>query len=146
MDEYGYGHGYGHGHGHGMNRVALDPLYEREVAARRDELRGFMAHAGTYLLVCAALLIANLLTAPGDLWVLWPTFGWGMGVASHAAGVLGRPGGRCHRHGSARMPSPPSPWMGEDPMVVVGRRPDYLVAGRCLPRRRSSPRRLHARE
>jgi len=136
MDDDGYGYGYG------MNRVALDPVHERRVAARREDLRGLTAHAGTYVLVCSGLLIANLLTAPASLWALWPAFGWGIGVASHAAGVLGRGGahGPCQRHNQARL-SPQGPWRGDDAPFGTGWRPSVQHAdGRDPSRRRVSPR------
>lgn len=145
-DGYGYGYGYGDGDGDGdgdgMNRVALDPLYERHVAARREELRGLAAHAGTYLLVCSGLLIANLLTSPASLWALWPAFGWSIGVAAHAAGVLGLGGahGPCHRHNQARL-SPQGPCMGDAAPCGTGWRPsDHHADGRDPSRRRLSPR------
>ncbi len=101
------------GYGYGINRVALDPVHERRVAARREDLRGLAAHAGTYVLICSGLLIANLLMSPASLWALWPAFDWGIGVAAHAMGVLGAPCGSCHTHGAARSPAlSMEPWLG----------------------------------
>jgi len=129
------------GDGYRMNRVALDPLHKRHVAARREDLRGLAAHAGTYVLVCSGLLIANLLTSPASLWALWPAFGWGIGVASHAAGVLGRGGahGPCQRH-QARL-SPRGPGRGDAAPFGTGwHQSDQHAEGRDPSRRRVSPR------
>jgi len=122
------------GDGYRMNRVALDPLHKRHVAARREDLRGLAAHAGTYVLVCSGLLIANLLTAPASLWALWPAFGWGIGVASHAAGVLGLGGdhGPCHRHNQARL-SPWGPGRGDAAPFGTGWRPSSTRMGATHP-------------
>jgi len=51
-------------------------------------LRGFYAHLAVYLAVNAGLLIVNLFSAPGRLWVVWPLAGWGVGVVIHGAGVF----------------------------------------------------------
>lgn len=114
MDEYG------------MNRVALDPLHEREVAARRGEVRGLVAHVSAYVVVCGALAAVNLLASPGYLWFIWPLFGWGIGVASHVAGVLGMGGshGGCHRRGPTRVS------VGDHGEVTTTRFAVASVAGR----------------
>ncbi len=115
MDEYG------------MNRVALDPLYEREVAARRGELRGLVAHVSAYVVVCGGLAAVNLLTSPDYLWFLWPVFGWGIGVASHVTGALGMgaPHGGCHRRGPTQAVST-GPWIADrPPLIAEWRRPAH---------------------
>lgn len=59
-------------------------------AARRQvrRLRGFYAHLSVYLAVNAGLLIINLFSAPGRLWVVWPLAGWGIAIAIHGASVF----------------------------------------------------------
>ena len=59
-------------------------------AARRQvqRLRGFYAHLAIYLAVNAGLLVINLYTAPGRLWVMGPLAGWGLGVVIHGASVF----------------------------------------------------------
>jgi 2TM domain len=61
--------------------------------ARRKvrSIRGFYIHLTVFVLVMAFLLIVNLATSP-VWWVQWPLFGWGLGVAIHAAAVFGRVG------------------------------------------------------
>ena len=63
---------------------------ERRVAAKA----GFHTHALTYVLVNAGLLGVNLMTSPHYLWVGWPMFGWGIGLAAHGLGVYGASPGR----------------------------------------------------
>jgi hypothetical protein len=57
---------------------------------RAEELKEFYQHLVAYVLVNTFLLVVNLLTSPGYLWVRWPIFGWGIGLALHAASVFGR--------------------------------------------------------
>jgi hypothetical protein len=57
---------------------------ERRVQARH----GLIAHAGVYLVVNLSLAAINLATSPHYLWFLWAAFGWGIGLAAHAWGVL----------------------------------------------------------
>ena len=58
---------------------------ERRVAAKA----GFHTHAMVFVLVNAGLLGVNLLTSPHYLWVGWPIFGWGIGLAAHGFSVYG---------------------------------------------------------
>ena len=51
-------------------------------------LRGFYAHLSVYLAVNAGLLVINLFSSPGRLWVVWPLAGWGIGVVIHGASVF----------------------------------------------------------
>lgn len=51
-------------------------------------LRGFYAHLSVYLAVNAGLLIINLFSAPGRLWVVWPLAGWGIAIVIHGASVF----------------------------------------------------------
>jgi len=59
-------------------------------AARRQvgRLRGFYAHLTVYLAVNAGLLVINLFSSPGRLWVAWPLAGWGIAVLIHGAAVF----------------------------------------------------------
>ena len=54
----------------------------------------FRAHATSYLLVMALLVVIWALTTPhGYFWPVWPMLGWGFGLASHGLATL-RHGGR----------------------------------------------------
>lgn len=61
---------------------------EREAFRYVRKLQGFYAHFAQYLLVNLFLAGINLVFSPGYLWFLWVTFGWGIGVASHALSVF----------------------------------------------------------
>jgi len=54
---------------------------ERVVSRRR---RGVLAHALGYAVVNALLFAVNFLTTPGEWWVLFPVFFWGLGLLVHA--------------------------------------------------------------
>lgn len=55
---------------------------------RVRQLRGFYSHLSVYLAVNAGLLLINLFSSPGRLWVVWPLAGWGIALLIHAAGVF----------------------------------------------------------
>ena len=67
-------------------------MAEEQARKRVEKEKGFYAGLATYVVVISGLAAVNLLTSPGYLWFLWPMFGWGIGVASHAASVFGMPG------------------------------------------------------
>ncbi len=56
------------------------------VVARRR--RGLAIHALPFLVVNAFLFAINFLTTPGEWWVLFSVFGWGLGLLLHAGFVL----------------------------------------------------------
>lgn len=56
--------------------------------ARAEAKYGFLVHAVVYAAVMLLLLIINLLTSPGNLWVIWPLLGWGLAVTLHGARVF----------------------------------------------------------
>lgn len=56
-------------------------MAEKRVHLRRD----FLTHFVVYIAVNIFLAFINLFTAPGYLWFLWVTFGWGIGIVSHGA-------------------------------------------------------------
>ncbi len=55
---------------------------------RVRQLRGFYAHLSVYLAVNAGLLLINLFSSPGRLWVVWPLAGWGIGILIHGFGTF----------------------------------------------------------
>lgn len=88
------------GAGVGLSRAALeraalevrearlnDAAVSRVVSARR---RAFFAHAFVFCAVNACLFLINFLTTPGQWWVLFSVFGWGLGLLLHAGFGLGR--------------------------------------------------------
>jgi len=71
----------------------MEPSLEQspEYRAARSQvrkLRGFYAHLSVYLAVNAGLLVINLFSSPGRLWVVWPLAGCGIGVVIHGASVF----------------------------------------------------------
>jgi signal transduction histidine kinase len=62
--------------------------YER-ARKRAQAEAGFFVHLMWYGIILGFLLIINLMTSPGYLWVVWPALGWGFGIASHFSAVYG---------------------------------------------------------
>ncbi len=67
---------------------------EKYVRAKEKvaEIKGVYVHAVVYLLGNIILFLINILLVPEWLWFYWPLLGWGIGLAAHAAVVLGLPG------------------------------------------------------
>ena len=62
---------------------------QRQRAIRRIQAkRGFRVHLAVYLAVNALLVLIWAMSGAGYFWPVWPMFGWGIGVAAHAAGVF----------------------------------------------------------
>jgi class 3 adenylate cyclase len=60
----------------------------------RDAPRSFRIHLGIYLCFVLFWIVIWALTGGGYFWPVWPTIGWGIGVAIH--GVVALSGGRGH--------------------------------------------------
>ena len=59
-----------------------EKIYAR--ASRRAGMTlGLYIHTAVFVCVILLLTAVNLLTTPGYLWVLWPFFGWGLGLFLH---------------------------------------------------------------
>ena len=59
-----------------------EEIYAR--ALRRARIRmAFYIHATVFAFVILLLAVINLLTTPRNLWVMWPFFGWGIGLFLH---------------------------------------------------------------
>jgi transcriptional regulator with XRE-family HTH domain len=54
---------------------------ERNAMEYVRDIKSFYSHAMTYGCVMVLLLVINLVTNPGYLWVIWPALGWGVGLA-----------------------------------------------------------------
>lgn len=61
---------------------------ERHAMEYVRDIKAFYLHALQYGVVMVILLIINLMTSPGYLWVLWAALGWGIGVAAHGLSVF----------------------------------------------------------
>lgn len=60
---------------------------EREAMEYVRDIKGFYAQLASYLMVMALLLVVNLVTGPGNIWMVWPALGWGVGVVFHGIAV-----------------------------------------------------------
>lgn len=67
--------------------VKMTAEEEKAILYVRD-LKGFYTHLIIYGVVIVALLLLNLLRTPDHLWVVWPAFGWGIGVLFHGLNVF----------------------------------------------------------
>lgn len=61
---------------------------EKEAMEYVRDIKGFYVHLTQYGAMMVIMLIINLLTSPGYLWVIWPALGWGIGVAAHGLNVF----------------------------------------------------------
>jgi len=57
----------------------------REIAKRRVKARTeFLTHLALYVTVNTGLVLIWRFSGAGYPWFLWPLFGWGIGILSHA--------------------------------------------------------------
>jgi Domain of unknown function (DUF1707)/2TM domain len=76
-------------------RRDLDALFEdlpaeppdRDNAKIRTKKRAHAAHVRSYVVVSLGLVLIWALSGAGYFWPVWPIMGWGIGVASHTAGL-----------------------------------------------------------
>ena len=59
-----------------------DDIYGRAMCRARIRM-SFYIHSTIYAFVILLLVVINLLTTPRTLWVIWPFFGWGLGLFLH---------------------------------------------------------------
>ena len=52
------------------------------------KLKRFYMHLIQYIVVIGGLTVFNLIQTPHRLWVIWPAFGWGVGLLLHASSVF----------------------------------------------------------
>lgn len=74
-----------------MNTKKVEPGDSEEyIRAKRiaKKQREFYSHLRTYIIVNALFFIINLITAPGEWWILFPVIGWGFCLAIHAVDAL----------------------------------------------------------
>ncbi len=63
--------------------------YEEEKAFKYvKDIKDFYSHLMTYIIVMLGLCVLNYITAPNELWVIFPALGWGIGLACHAISVF----------------------------------------------------------
>ena len=74
--------------------LGADDREQRELAIKRIRARrDFRVHLVAYLLVNAVLWVLWVVVggADGHPWPIWPTLGWGIGLASHWWSINRRP-------------------------------------------------------
>jgi len=62
--------------------IRLTATATRRIRARRR--RWVLAHAAVFAVVNGLLFAVNFLTTPGEWWVLFPIFFWGLALLAHA--------------------------------------------------------------
>jgi 2TM domain len=68
------------------NQTTNDPY---EIATRRAKAKlGFYIHATVYVFVTVLQIGINSFTTPAVMWSVFPTLGWGLGLAGHYVGVF----------------------------------------------------------
>ena len=70
-----------------MSKISLS-LEEERVMREVEELKDFYKHALTFVVIITFLWIINFITSTAYWWAIWPTLGWGLGLAFHAVGVF----------------------------------------------------------
>ncbi len=67
--------------------VLLVTEEEKAMLYVRD-IKGFYSHLIKYVIVVFCLLVINVIKSPDSYWVVWPAFGWGIGVVFHGLNVF----------------------------------------------------------
>lgn len=62
---------------------AASSVEEAKASVVSGRRRGLAIHAGVFAVLNAFLFAINYLTTPGEWWVLFSLFGWGLGLALH---------------------------------------------------------------
>ena len=66
--------------------VPPDPAEKARLRAKQKV--DFLGHLTVYVVGIAFLVLVNLRTNPGHLWVVWPMFGWGIAILFHFMGTF----------------------------------------------------------
>lgn len=66
----------------GLTQDEQEDIYNRAVCRARIRMSLYI-HATVFVFVMLLLVVINLLTTPGILWVFWPFFGWGAALFLH---------------------------------------------------------------
>ena len=61
---------------------------ERDALAYVRDIKGFYSHLAAYCIAVAGFFLIWLFTGADYPWFIWPTLGWGIGVASHGFAVF----------------------------------------------------------
>lgn len=69
------------------NQTIISTEEEKAIIYVRD-IKGFYSHLIVYAAVITCLSVINLIRSPGHYWVIWPAFGWGIGILFHGLNVF----------------------------------------------------------
>ncbi len=61
---------------------------EEQARKHIEELKGYYAHLASFVGVNLFLLAINLVNWEGELWVIYPMLGWGIGLVAHTVTVF----------------------------------------------------------
>lgn len=67
-----------------INEKFIEENRYRDARKRVEQLKAFYFHLAIYLLAVPGFIYLNTISSPNFPWALFPIFGWGLGVASHA--------------------------------------------------------------
>ena len=72
----------------GVMAGKLKITFEEERAMREvEDLKSLYVHATSFALIVPIFWIMNFIWLDGGWWAIWPTLGWGLGLAGHAVSV-----------------------------------------------------------
>lgn len=64
------------------------PLELMKARKKVKKIKEFYTHAIVYVCVNTFLIVINLLNSKNGIWFIFPLFGWGLGLFSHAANTF----------------------------------------------------------
>ncbi|MFS4580184.1 2TM domain-containing protein [Phaeobacter sp. C3_T13_0] len=59
------------------------PDNERKAVEYARDIKGFYSHLVLYIVSVVVMAAGNMYFQSDNLWFIWPSVGWGLGVASH---------------------------------------------------------------
>ena len=71
------------------DRLNRQGLSERAIRRRMRSVRGFRKRATSFGVILGFLFVVNLLSSPGEWWVVWPALGLAFALAMNAIHVFG---------------------------------------------------------
>lgn len=65
-----------------MSKLSLS-IEEERVMREVEDIKWFYEHALSFAVIIPFLWLINYLTSTAYWWAIWPTLGWGLGLALH---------------------------------------------------------------
>ena len=63
-------------------------MNEEQAKEHIDSLKAFYGHLASFVGVNLFLFMMNMIDSPDSIWFIYPMFGWGIGLISHAFSVF----------------------------------------------------------